>query len=48
MIGLLRSVQIGVADKPVDMRLGDDGLFARVKHPFKHDPLLGHLYVLIH
>lgn len=45
MFNLSQSVRIFVCAKPVDMRLGFDGLFGMVQRFLDQDPLSGHLFL---
>lgn len=45
MLSLPESVRIFVATKPIDGRLGIDGLAGLVRSGLGHDPLAGALYV---
>jgi transposase len=45
MFNLSQSVRIFVCTKPVDMRLGFNGLFGLVQAVFRQDPLSGHLFL---
>ncbi len=45
MFNLSQSVRIFVCTKPVDMRLGFNGLFSLVQAVFQQDPLSGHLFL---
>jgi transposase len=41
------SVKIFMSDRPVDMRLGIDGLFSIVRQTWQHDVFSGHLFVFV-
>lgn len=45
MLSLSPAVKLWYCPDPVDMRLGFDGLFARVQNHLKADPLSGHLFI---
>lgn len=45
MLSLPPSVKLWFCPTPVDMRLGFDGLFARVRSRLNADPLSGHLFI---
>ena len=45
MLSLPTAVKLWYCPDPVDMRLGFDGLFSRVAHRLKADPLSGHLFI---
>jgi transposase len=45
MFNLSQSVRIFVCTKPVDMRLGFNGLFSLVQSVFQQDALSGHLFL---
>jgi transposase len=45
MFNLSQSVRIFVCTKPVDMRLGFNGLFNLVQSVFQQDALSGHLFL---
>jgi transposase len=47
MLSLPPTVRIWLATAPTDMRLGFDGLAARVRHALGEDPRSGHLFVFL-
>ncbi|HPL80537.1 MAG TPA: IS66 family insertion sequence element accessory protein TnpB [Burkholderiaceae bacterium] len=47
MLSLPPTVRILLATAPTDMRLGFDGLAARVRHALGEDPRSGHLFVFL-
>ena len=47
MLTLPPSVHIYLANEPVDLRRGHDGLFAIVRNQWRMDPFAGHLFVFV-
>lgn len=47
MLSLPPTVRILLATAPTDMRLGFDGLAARVRHALGEDPRGGHMFVFL-
>ncbi|MFM7203332.1 MAG: IS66 family insertion sequence element accessory protein TnpB [Myxococcota bacterium] len=47
MIGMSRQVRVFVYTRPTDMRLGFDGLYARVRSEFGANPLSGDIFLFI-
>jgi transposase len=45
MLSVPAAVKLWYCPEPTDMRLGFDGLFARVKSRLAADPLSGHLFI---
>ncbi|MFO0929432.1 MAG: IS66 family insertion sequence element accessory protein TnpB [Gemmataceae bacterium] len=45
MLSVPAAVKLWYCPEPTDMRLGFDGLFARVRSRLAADPLSGHLFI---